>query len=470
MIRLLTRFENHSSAKLRSVAGIRCFDNDARMNEKADKTSRRMYELEVRQAELEMQNWHLKEWQRRLEQSHARYSDLEKRHENELALLSRIGAVAVDSPNALEATAAILVPAIADVVTIDLLEGGGVAPVGKMKHVYTRPGWKTVRTKVIESNEPMLLQELPDVLREVAYDEADAHVIRAAGIRSMIILPLTVRGRAFGALSLATAESERRYTPASFQFAENVAARIATTIDNGRLLADIKRAVAARDALLAVVSHDLRNSINVIQLKAYLMSQRSEPQVREDGGFIGRRAGDMERLIQDLLDISSIDAGQLRLERGRHSAVGIVRKAFEALEFQAAQKALKLRIEVPAEEKLDVNCDPDRIQQVLSNLIGNAVKCVPRTGSIQVRVVPQANDVCFAVADTGPGISQSDLPHIFDRFWSTSRNGKNGIGLGLSIAKGLVETHGGRIWVESHVGAGSTFFFTLPRVSMAQES
>ena len=405
----------------------------------------------------------------------------EKRFEDELLLLSNLGAVLIaplDYREALEAAARILIPALADLLKIDLLNDAGRIErflvlfadhrkqetlAERMMQFYPRPGWKTAQAKVIESGEPMLLAEVPDVLRDrMAHDKAHADILRAAGVRSMMVMPLTVRGRTFGAITFATAESRRRYSASNFRLAGTVANRIATTIDNARLFDDRMKAVTGRDAVLAVVSHDLRNSINVIQLKTYLMLQRADTQSREDAAFIRRRADEMGRLIQDLLDISSLEAGQLRMEKSRQAVVPIVKKTLEAFEFQAAQKSLKLDTEFRVGEELRADCDPDRIQQVLANLIGNAIKFTSFGGSILVRVVPRRDDICFSVSDSGPGIPEPDLLRVFDRFWHAVKSGRRGTGLGLTIAKGLVETHGGRIWAESKIGHGSTFFFTLP--------
>jgi signal transduction histidine kinase/CheY-like chemotaxis protein len=411
----------------------------------------------------------------------------QKQYENELQLLSNLGAVLVstlDYAATVEAFARILVPELADLLKVDLLNDDGhierflvrfadpdkqQALAEKIKQFSPRPEWKTPQAQVIETGEPMLLTEIPDALRDrMAHDREHADLLRAAGIRSMMVVPLAVRGRTFGAMTFAAAESGRSYSASNFRLAETIAGRIATTIDNVRLFAERKKAIAARDAILAVVSHDLRNSINVIHLKTYLMLQSPSAQSRSDGAFIQRRADEMGRLIQDLLDISSIESGKLRLEKSRQFVAPMVKKVLETFEFEAAEKLLKLEAEVQA-ESLVVDCDPDRIQQVLMNLLGNAMKFTAAGGTIKVRVGRRQDDVCFSVTDSGQGIPQSDLNHVFDRFWRAVQGGQRGAGLGLSIVKGLVESHGGRIWAESSLGVGSTFFFTLPLAGSESE-
>ena len=321
---------------------------------------------------------------------------------------------------------------------------------------------------MIESGEPMLLEQIPEVARDrMAHDDAHAGILRAAGIQSMIVAPLTSWGRTFGALTFATAESGRYYSPAHLRLAQTVGSRVAMAIDNARLFAERTRAVAARDTILAVVSHDLRNPLNAVQLKARLMLNSPDSQRRSEGGFIARRAGEMNRLIQDLLDISSIEAGRLRLDKTRHGMRRMLKEGLVIWEPQAAQNSLSVDFECPGTDELELDCDPSRILQVLNNVIGNAIKYSTPGGSIQVRIEPREDEIYFSVSDSGPGILQTDLPHIFDRFSWAIKGARPGTGLGLSIAKGIVEAHGGRIWVESQLGVGSTFYFTLPRIPSA---
>ena len=138
----------------------------------------------------------------------------------------------------------------------------------------------------------------------------------------------------------------------------------------------------------------------------------------------------------------------------------MVAEVLETLEPLAVAKSLRLLSELAP--GLAIRCDHDRVIQLFSNLIGNAIKFTPEGGVITVRAVPEGEVVRFSVVDTGPGISADELPHVFDRYYQAQRKNRDGIGLGLSIARGIVEAHGGRIWVEAEEGKGSTFSFTLP--------
>jgi signal transduction histidine kinase len=277
-------------------------------------------------------------------------------------------------------------------------------------------------------------------------------------------VPLFARGRTFGALTLAAVESDQRYSSSDLQLAQDLASRAALAMDNARLYIEAQRAITARDATLALVSHDLRNPLAVILMKASLMLKDPDKDRRaESRNFIEsvrRSAERMNRLIQDLLDVASIEAGRFSIEKKPQLVGPLVSGAVEAMRVQAAPKSLRIDTALPEENRL-ADCDADRVGQVLTNLIGNAIKFT-ESGTITVRVEPRTSEVCISVSDTGPGIPESDLPHIFDRFWHAQRSARGGFGLGLSIAKGIVEAHGGRIWVESEVGVGSTFFFTLP--------
>ena len=175
----------------------------------------------------------------------------------------------------------------------------------------------------------------------------------------------------------------------------------------------------------------------------------------------------MNRLIQDLLDVALLEAGQLTIERSRLSAGGLIVEAVDMHRALASSSSIELQVEVGPDVP-EVWGDWDRLLQVFENLIGNAIKFTGAGGRITAGAAPRDDEVVFWVADTGAGIASENLPRIFDRFWQASKAGRRGAGLGLSITKAIVEAHGGRLWVESTEGSGSTFFFTIPRASAAQ--
>ena len=219
----------------------------------------------------------------------------------------------------------------------------------------------------------------------------------------------------------------------------------------------------ARAEVLGIVAHDLRNPLSLIVTTTELLEEDLEPERRQQILDIAKRAGkQMNRLIGDLLDTAQMQSGKLSLDVEDLSAASILRQADETLRPRAESRHVLLTTILPGDD-LFVRADALRVQQVLGNLVGNALKFTPADGYVTVRAVGLENDVAFHVTDSGPGIAPEEIPHLFERFWQ-ARNDKRGVGLGLPIAKGIVDTHGGRIWCESTVGAGSTFSFTLPRV------
>lgn len=227
-------------------------------------------------------------------------------------------------------------------------------------------------------------------------------------------------------------------------------------------LAQAQAAIRSRDEVLAIVSHDLRSPLHTITMAASLLEMEPSADARADQlAIISRTAERMNRLISDLLDASAAESGAFSVEMAQMDLALVLREGVDALREQASRKGVTLRADLPAELP-KLTGDRHRLVQVVTNILGNAMKFTPGGGEVTVRAQPGEGDVEVAVSDTGPGIPEEELPRIFDRFWHTSRTRRGGAGLGLAIAKGIVEAHGGHIWVESTSGAGSTFSFTLP--------
>ncbi|MCY1045096.1 PAS domain-containing sensor histidine kinase [Corallococcus sp. bb12-1] len=229
------------------------------------------------------------------------------------------------------------------------------------------------------------------------------------------------------------------------------------------MLEKSQQATRVRDEVLRIVAHDLRAPLNVIALSAGVL-RKELPESRA----LQRPLDSLEkslqranRLIQDLLDVARLEGGGLSVERELLDVAPLVREAVELHRALAEAKSLQLVAVVP-EGLPTVFADRERALQIFSNLVGNALKFTPEGGSITLRVRAEGGQVRFSVRDTGPGIPPEDLPHLFEPFWQAHAKRKEGAGLGLAIVKGLVEAHGGQLGVESHPGAGSTFFFTLP--------
>ncbi|HEY0133753.1 MAG TPA: hybrid sensor histidine kinase/response regulator, partial [Nannocystis sp.] len=235
-----------------------------------------------------------------------------------------------------------------------------------------------------------------------------------------------------------------------------------------RLLAQARDATRARDEMLAVVSHDLRNPLAVIGTSVDLLARslgddERAPRLRRSVDTIRRAVGGMSRLIADLLDSASIDAGSLSLDPAPHTVDALLRELWEMFESQAAGKGVAFSVEVAAGVPALV-CDRQRILQALGNLVANALKFTAPPGSVLVRATAERDGgaVRFRVIDDGPGIAEDLRLHLFDRHWLAQRHSSDGHGLGLSIAKGIVEKHGGQIDVDSTPGRGTTFSLALP--------
>jgi signal transduction histidine kinase len=222
----------------------------------------------------------------------------------------------------------------------------------------------------------------------------------------------------------------------------------------------------AREEILGIVAHDLRNPLNLVMVTAELFAENglSEEKRHELLGTLLRGARRMNRLIEDLLEVVRQESGRMRLKVEDASVASLIAQAAEMFLTPALEKGILLRIErVPPD--LDVRADAERVVQVFSNLIGNALKFVPRGGTVVLNGERNGTEAVFSVADSGPGIAKEDLDRLFEKFWQRRRDDRRGVGLGLTIARGIVEAHGGHIWVESQVGLGATFYFTLPAVS-----
>jgi two-component system, chemotaxis family, sensor kinase Cph1 len=258
------------------------------------------------------------------------------------------------------------------------------------------------------------------------------------------------------------------WTIPDLEAAENFR-RDAVEIDLERQVVREQRAVRARDELVAVVSHDLRNPLGVIQMQAAILLQTVgsgnedfSRRIQTSTDHIQRAVRRMNTLIRDLLDLAKLEAGRFTLQCSRCQMNDLVEESLLILRPLAEAKRIRLTSDLRG---ASVDADHDRIFQVLSNLVGNAIKFTPERGTISVRAEAENEEIRVTVADTGPGIPPDQLANVFDRYWQARRSDQEGSGLGLFIAKGIVEAHGGRIWTEAHPGAGATFIFILPRAS-----
>lgn len=226
--------------------------------------------------------------------------------------------------------------------------------------------------------------------------------------------------------------------------------------------ARMEQTLREREEILSVVSHDLRNPLNTVSATASLLLEGILPEEERPRHLeiIKRSAHTMERLIRDLLDVTRIERGRLSVQRRPCDVSKLFREGCEELGHVARENGVRLRCRVDDLPELDV--DPERIRQVLANLVGNAVRYTPEGGEVTVEATEVDGEVMVRVADTGPGIPEDEIPHLFDPFWQGEGGKGQGAGLGLAIVKGLVEAHGGRVWAVTSPDSGATLSFTLP--------
>ena len=313
---------------------------------------------------------------------------------------------------------------------------------------------------------PVLLPSLDEALLDAtASDVEHRQIVRRLGIRSALFVPLVVRGAVIGVLS--SYSTSRALDERDLALALELARRAASAVDNARSYRAARQAAQVRDEVLGIVSHDLRNPISTISMCAEALAARPEPgEVAELAETIQRSTSWMLRVIRDLLDVSAIEAGRLHVDPQPTAAAPIL-EALEAMHApQAVDRGVIFGVEAPAAE-LRFTADAERLVQAVGNLLGNAIKFTPRGGRVTLSVEQRAEAVAFRVRDTGRGIPPAHLPHLFDRFWQARESRRGGAGLGLAIALGIAEAHGGRIEVDSVPDRGSTFTLLLPAAAVA---
>jgi signal transduction histidine kinase len=392
-----------------------------------------------------------------------------EREERRAAFLASAGqelTASLDFEHAVSTLARLIVPNLAEACAIDLAEGEGRLRRAAVAHR------EPAKQRALAARLEQVITDVPGVLQR-AMESREARIIGAAsslgeylgvdGQHSMLAIPLVSRGQTLG-LVVAAAPEGSVFTREDAALAAELARSGSLAIDNARLYQESQQAVRAREEVLAIVSHDLRNPLNAITLAAQLlaMSPKIAGDDREHIETIEVSARRMRALIEDLLDVTRLDGGKrLPIEPEPLEVEALTSEAYELFKAQAAASSITLQLS--ADENLPpVYADRHRVLQVLSNLIGNAMKFTPPGGLVTVRAERRGDEVLFTVADTGPGIPAEHLGDIFNPYWQAKRTARMGAGLGLPIARGIVESHGGRIWVESEPGAGTKFSFTLP--------
>lgn len=381
-----------------------------------DERDRLIHDLEVHQAELEAQNQQLREAHHQLEESRARYSDLYDFAPVAYCTFDRTGLVS----------------------EINLT---GAAMLGTQR---SRVIGKPFSVYVSEPDRAAFRSHLQRRLASPQGPEVVQLTLANSAKHPIVVQMVSAVARNHGG---AIVSCRSTFTDITEQKRAEEALRLA---------------VHMREEFLAIVSHDLRNPLNSVLLGSEMLQG-----ARLDAASLGRvdlihnAAQRMGRMLSDLLDLSSMDAGHLSMERKPESVDALLAATVEAASTSAATKSIQLDT-VADESRMVAYCDRDRVLQVLTNLVGNAIKFSGNHARIRIEARRIRDEIEFAVRDSGVGIAKSQLDHIFDAYWQAPKTATLGTGLGLSIARGIVEFHDGRIWAESVLGRGSCFLFTLP--------
>jgi signal transduction histidine kinase/ActR/RegA family two-component response regulator len=401
----------------------------------------------------------------------------------------------LDYGEMLSTLAQLLVPGLADWCAIDLLEGEQLVNVS-VAHVdaskvalalefqrryppdpsHLHGVWGVVRSGCSELHENISDAQLS----ARAQDGEHLSFLRELGIRSAIIVPILIRDRALGTISLIATHARRNFDRIDLSLAEDIGRRTGSSIENARLYAAEKHAARRaeeaaqraqdasriKDEFLATVSHELRTPLNAIVGWAHVLRERNtDPNLVKGIEVIDRNAHAQAKIIDDILDVSRIITGNLRLELEAADLSATIRNAIEVVAPSAGAKGIAIELAAPT-EPCAIVADHERLQQVVWNLLSNAVKFTDAGGTITVSLQREATAVALSVTDTGAGIDPEFLPYAFDRFkqadGSTTRR-VGGLGLGLAIVRHIVELHGGRaVAYSAGLGQGASFTIVLP--------
>jgi PAS domain S-box-containing protein len=406
-----------------------------------------------------------------------------KRIENEQRFLAEVGSVlasTLDYDDTLENILRLAVRDIADFCIVYIVEESG--EVRRLKAISrdSSKGWicdlllqipfdqkrPSLIASVLETKHELLIEHLsPEMIESLSQGDEHLQALRAADPKSFMATPFLIHGKLVGAIALLSSGSSRVYGPNDLHLAKELTYRAALAIENARLYREAQRAIKTREEVLAIVSHDLKNPLAAVALVAQLLARlSSQADLRLLPSFanqIQRSVDQMQKLIGDLLDFAKIQSGTFSVEKFREKTTDVILPVIEILKILAEEKRQYLEIEVPMSLP-EIDCDSYRMGQVLSNLLGNAIKFTPEGGHVQLKATEEKDGILVSISDSGPGITPEQLPRVFERFWQAQGTKQFGSGLGLSIAKGIIEAHGAKIWAESEVGQGSRFYFTIP--------
>lgn len=318
---------------------------------------------------------------------------------------------------------------------------------------------------MLKTRYPLLIENVSEAhLSLLSINEKQLTALQNLNLASMLSVPLIAHQKFIGTLVLISNNMNNQFHEADLHLAEEVALRAALSFENSSLYHESQKAITSREEILAVVSHDLKSPLTTIKLigeTLHLLEAPDKQTCENLAKKIGNSTRQMQVLIGDLLDFAKMQSGTFSVVQTAETLFDATREIIESLQALAQAKQQRLIMDF-AKDLPKVSVDLPRITQVISNLLGNALKFTPIGGTIKISALARKFDVLVSVSDTGSGIAPEDLTKIFDRFWQAESTKHKGSGLGLSIAKGIIQAHGGKIWAESELQKGTTFHFTVP--------
>lgn len=401
-----------------------------------------------------------------------------KASEDAHRFLARAGAI-LEEVLDVNATAASLahigIPDYADLCLVDLLQQDG--SLHRVAVAHAQPALEpalslnaTMPARADADCAPMHAVHTGEMLIESGMTVAQNTTVKRLGLaadadaRAYIVVPLEARGHVMGAVTFGFSTPRRFFDPLFMQTVKQLAGCAALALDNAHLYESAQRAIRSRNEVLGIVSHDLRSPLHTIVATLSLLDD-SMPERRADirhlFDILQRTTGQINHLIEDLLDVSRMESMHFTVDPRESSAAAIITEACETLRPLASEKEILISTDIRGDLPA-VAADPPEVVRVIGNLLGNAIKFSPAGAAIVVRARAVHGEVRISVHDEGPGIPADQVPLVFQHFWQGRQNDRRGSGLGLAIARGIVEAHGGRIWVDSAIDDGSTFTFSLP--------
>ncbi len=410
-----------------------------------------------------------------------------RRADDTLRLLADAGAVlpsSLELSETIQRVAQLCVPTLGDACIVDVFDADGAgrsaiahvdpAEARRLREMRERFPLRSDALRgpiadAMSTLKPQLIEFIADDARaKIAENAEHLAMLTALRLRSTLHVPLIQAGTAIGMITLAS--ESHRFSADDVPSVEELARRTVLALENARLYEDALQATRGRDEVLAVVSHDMRNPLHTILLGtgAALEILPADSPVRKTLDSVRRAALRGERLIRDLLDVTRLESNRMQLERDDVAVSDLLNEAADSVGANAREQGITLSVAPNAAGQVSV--DRFRALQVIDNLLSNAIKFTGRGGHVSVGARRVDGDAQFWITDDGPGIPLEQQQFMFHRFWQSRRADRRGIGLGLTIAKGIVSAHGGRIWVDSTPGKGTTFWFTLPVSGAASDA